>query len=192
MDSPQNQGGAIEAAGLTAEWERDLHVASLRYFTAAGPFAAQVRESIGAPLPEPLRANTITGASGHAHFILAWRSPSETMILSDNRAAFTDLETRLAAAAADGCMVDQTGGIWGLQVRGGRARALLQRLAATTAIPAVGEARSGRLAELHVLTVCVQAEEYILLVERVYADHLFQWVGRTLQDLQGWDAMVRS
>ena len=82
----------------------------------------------------------------------------------------------------DGCMVDQTGGICVLRVQGVRAGDLLLRLGATTAVPDLGEARSGRLAELHVLTACVQAGEYLLLVERVYADHLIGWIRATAAD----------
>jgi hypothetical protein len=59
----------------------------------------------------------------------------------------------------------------------------LLRLGAATAIPTLGEARSGRLAELQVLTACVNAGEYLLLVERVYAIHLLEWIGATAADL---------
>ena len=53
-------------------------------------------------------------------------------------------------------MVVQTGGIRVLRVAGPRAHELLLRLGSATAIPALGEACSGRLAELQVLTACVQ------------------------------------
>jgi hypothetical protein len=58
----------------------------------------------------------------------------------------------------------------------------LQRLGAATAIASLGEARSGRLAELHVLTACVQSGEFLLLVERVYANHLIEWIRATVAD----------
>jgi hypothetical protein len=79
-------------------------------------------------------------------------------------------------------MVVQTGGIRVLRVAGSRARDLLLRLGSAQAIPALGEARTGRLAELQVLTACVQAGEYLLLVERVYANHLLEWVRATVAD----------
>jgi hypothetical protein len=81
-------------------------------------------------------------------------------------------------------MVDQTGGIRVLRLQGRRAGDLLLRLGAATAIPGLGEARSSRLAELHVLTVCVQAGQYLLLVDRVYAKHLLDWIGATVADFE--------
>ncbi|MGC2033499.1 MAG: hypothetical protein WA642_26015, partial [Steroidobacteraceae bacterium] len=70
-----------------------------------------------------------------------------------------------------------------LRVQGPRAGELLQRLGAVTAIPGLGEARGSRLAEVHVLTACVQRAEYLLFVERVYAAHLIEWIRLTLADL---------
>ena len=56
------------------------------------------------------------------------------------------------------------------------------RLGAVTAIANVGEARSGRLAELQVLTACLQPGEFLMLVERVYANHLIEWIRATAAD----------
>ena len=158
-------------------------VASLRYFDRGGRFAETVRETIGMPLPQPLRATAQGTASGSAGVTLAWRSPTETLLLCNDRPVLADLQQRLATAA-DGSMVDQTGGIRGYRVQGQRARDLLQRMGATTAIPGLGEARSGRLAELHVLTACLQPGEFLLFVERVYANHLVEWIGATVADFK--------
>jgi sarcosine oxidase gamma subunit len=79
-------------------------------------------------------------------------------------------------------MVDQTGGICVFRVQGERGRDLLQRLGATTAIPGLGEACGGRLAEVQVLAVCVQSGEFLLFIERVYADHLHEWMRTTAAD----------
>jgi hypothetical protein len=172
---------AVEIDGLSVSDDPGLQVASLRYFDTAGAFAGAVREIIGRPVPEPLHATQVEPPPNNAHFILAWRSPTETLLLCSDRVAFADLERRLAAAA-DGCMVEQTGGIRVLRVQGFRTRELFLRLGATTAIPSLGEARSGRLAEVHVLTACVQAREFLLLVERVYAAHLLEWIRATAAD----------
>jgi hypothetical protein len=80
-------------------------------------------------------------------------------------------------------MVDQTGGIRVVRVAGSRARDLLLRLGAATALPDLGEARTGRLAELSVLTLCVRPSEYLLLAERVYAHHLLEWIHATAADI---------
>ena len=97
------------------------------------------------------------------------------------RATFAELQARLAGAA-DGCMVEQTGGICVLRVHGRRCGDLLQRMGAASAIPGLGLARGGRLAEVHVLTVCIQEGEFLLFVERVYADHLVEWMRATVAD----------
>jgi heterotetrameric sarcosine oxidase gamma subunit len=182
MDNAQGKPIMIEIDGLSVSADRDLQIASLRYFQHAGGFAAAVREAVGTALPEPLRVFQIGSAGQGSYVILAWRSPTETLLLSNDRAAFDELERQLAAAP-DGCIVNQTGGIGILRVQGKKAGDLLLRLGAATAIPNLGEARSGRLAELQVLTACLLPEEFLLLVERVYANHLLEWIRATAADL---------
>jgi hypothetical protein len=182
MDNLLGKPTAVEIHGLFVSADRDVQIASLRYFDSAGGFAAAVREAVGRPLPEPLHAIQVGSAKQGPYVILAWRSPTETLLLTDDRAAFDDLERQLAAAV-DGCMVNQTGGLCVLRVQGLKAGDLLLRLGAATAIPNLGEARSGRLAELQVLTACVHAGEYLLLVEQVYANHLLEWIHATAVDL---------
>jgi sarcosine oxidase gamma subunit len=155
-------------------------VASLRYFDRAGSFCGVVRETLGQPLPEACRA-TVAAAGRDAQIVLAWRSPTETLLLCKDPAAFAGLEAGLAGVA-DGCMVNQTGGICVLRVLGPRRGDLLQRMGAPTAIPGLGLARGGRLAEVHVLTACIQEGEFLLFVERVYADHLVEWMRATAAD----------
>jgi heterotetrameric sarcosine oxidase gamma subunit len=182
MDNPQGQPIIIEIDGLSVGADRDLQIASLRYFHLEGRFAAAVREAVGCALPEPLRAFQLGSATQGSYVILAWRNPTETLLLSNDRAAFDELERQLAAAP-DGSMVNQTGGISVLRVQGKKAHDLLLRLGAASAIPHLGEARSGRLAELQVLTACLVPGEFLLLVERVYANHLLEWIGVTAADL---------
>jgi sarcosine oxidase gamma subunit len=171
----------VEIDGLSVIEERGLLAASLRYFDSADRFVAAVHESVGRPLPEPLRAVQIDLATSGAQVILAWRNPTETLLLTKDGAAFAELELRLADEV-DGCMVDQTGGVCAFRVRGLKGRDLLLRLGAITSIPALGEARSSRLAELQVMTICVQAGEFLMLVERVYAHHLLEWINATVAD----------
>jgi sarcosine oxidase gamma subunit len=156
------------------------HAASLRYFDIAGSFAGELHAVLGQRLPAPLHAAQIFDGRD-ARFILAWRSPTETVLLCDAGSAFAHLKQRLEQAA-DGCMVEQTGGIRVLRVQGLKAKDLLQRLGSDSAIPEPGEARSGRLAELQVLTLCIQSGEFLLLVERAYKDHLLEWIAATVAD----------
>ncbi len=182
MDDSPHALKRIEIDGLSVADEPAYLVASLRYFDSTGRFAAAANEALGRPLAEPLRAVQVEHSAGGVHFILAWRSPSENLLLCSNQAAFSAVATKLAAAV-DGCMVDQTGGIRVVRVAGSRARDLLLRLGADTALPDLGEARTGRLAELSVLTLCVRPSEYLLLVERVYAHHLLEWIHATAADI---------
>ena len=189
MDESQELFAAIEVKELTVEGIRGMQVASLRYFDPAGSFADAVKERIGRALPQPLRADSATFDSttlvhqgGDAKFILAWRSPTETLLLSADRGAFAQFEESLASVPG-GCMVDQTGGLCAVRVSGGRAADMLLRLGSSASIPAVGEARSSRLADLQVLTLCIQPGTLILLVERVYLAHLVGWMSTTAADL---------
>jgi sarcosine oxidase gamma subunit len=91
------------------------------------------------------------------------------------------LATRLAGAT-DAYVVDQSGGIWVLRLTGSRVTDVLVRLGSTTAIPAVGQALTSRLAEITVTAVCVREGEILLLVDRFYADHLLGWIRETIAD----------
>jgi sarcosine oxidase gamma subunit len=175
-------GASIQIDGLSVRTELDYQIAALRYFSPSGQFAARVRYFLGAPVAEPLRAGHGDAVTSGAPFILAWRSPTETWLLTENRAFFTELSHALSAET-DGCLIDQTGGIRVIRVAGPKAHDLLLRLGSAASIPAVGEAHPGRLAELTVLTASIRAGEYLLLVERVYANHLLAWVGATAADL---------
>jgi sarcosine oxidase gamma subunit len=197
MDNLRDLGveDGFSADDLSVRWDHDLAIASLRYFDSAGPFATEVGEVLGGPLPEPLRAHRcVPVASDHraeasaeaaarptSELVLAWRSPTETLLITAD-AVWLAEASRFAAARSDGCLVDQTGGILSLVVTGRRASDLLLRLGSTDAIPALGEARTTRLAELSVTSLCARSGEILLLVERVYARHLFGWIRETVAD----------
>jgi len=181
MDRCKDPYAAVEVAGLCVKLERNFQVAALRYFDVKGGFGAAVQDLVGGSLPEPLRAVELAHAANRSSFILAWRSPTECMLLSEDPAAFAGVQKQLAIRS-DGCFVDQTDGIWALKVGGNRGADLLLRLGATASVPEQGAARTTRVAELAVLGLCVRAGEIVLLVERVYADHLFGWIAETLAD----------
>jgi hypothetical protein len=190
MDNRRGVDEGIDATGLSVRLDETLQIASLRYFDLAGTFVAALDSALGGPMPEPLRAvlRTMGGAGiGTAgteaadELVLAWRSPTETLLLSHDSVRFTSIAQQ-AADRVDGCMVDQTNGIGAYTVTGVRAPDLLVRLGSTAAIPALGEARTGRLAELTVTSLCVRPGETLLLVERVYSRHLMGWIAATAGD----------
>lgn len=171
----------IDAGGLSVRVDDEFLAASLRFFNSQGGFATALREAVGGPLPEPLRAIRAELATNFK-VTLVWRSPSEILLLCTDTQAFLQLERRLAAAV-DGCMVDQTGGIRVVRVRGPKTVDLLARLGANCVAPGMGDARTGRLAELQVTALRLDADEVLLLVERVYAEHLLEWIVVTAGDL---------
>jgi sarcosine oxidase gamma subunit len=199
MDSRRDLGveDGFSADDLSVRWDHGLAIASLRYFDSAGSFATEVGEVLGGPLPEPLRAHRHVPvaaddrAEGRAdgaarptsELVLAWRSPTETLLITADT-GWLDTVGRFATARSDGCLVDQTGGILSLVVTGRRASDLLLRLGSTDAIPALGEARTSRLAELSVTSLCTLPGEILLLVERVYTRHLFGWIRETVADFR--------
>jgi sarcosine oxidase gamma subunit len=172
----------VEVTGLSVQLERELKLGALRYFDAAGPLAANLRDLFGGPLPEPLKAARYAIAGSSRELVLAWRSPTETWLMTTDSAAFAAIASRVAENAAAGCLVDLTGGVRAWRVSGVQTRTLLERLGSAASIPALGEARTSRVAELPVLALCVRAEQVTLLVERVYSDHLLGWISETAAD----------
>jgi sarcosine oxidase gamma subunit len=189
MDNLRDLGveEGFSAEDLSVHWDHALAIASLRYFDPAGAFAAEVGELVGGPLPHPLRAHRRTFARAAdagtvgSEVVLAWRSPTETFLLTAD-AGWLGEVSNFAATRSDGCLVDQTGGILTLVLTGARAPNLLSRMGSTESIPVLGEARTGRLAELSVMSLCIRAGEILLLVERVYVRHLFGWIRETVAD----------
>jgi sarcosine oxidase gamma subunit len=178
------------ADGLSIALDRTVSVISLRYLEPAGEFASAVEKALGARLPAALKAVTIPAIAGRGDLILAWRSPTETLLLSADGAALTEMAAALTNFA-DGCWVEQSGGLWAVRIQGAMSGDLLLSLGSSASIPAPGEARTSRIAELPVLALCLRAGEILLLVERVYAEHLLGWIGATLGDLRDRGEMSR-
>lgn len=185
MDNESVVGAGIDAEGLSVRLDRSLRIGSLRYFVA-GEAVSTIAGVVGGSLPKTLRAALqATGGAGagkkESEFILAFRSPTETLLLSDDAEWFEAIAS-LAAGCTDGCLVEQTAGIWAWMVTGARTRDLLTRLGAPSIIPALGEARTGRLADVAVMSVCVRPGEIMLLIERVFSRHLMEWIAATVND----------
>jgi heterotetrameric sarcosine oxidase gamma subunit len=168
----------LTTQGLSVELEVGMRVGALRYCDGATIGDAALR-ALGGSLPAPgkvVEAGTET--------LLAWRSPTETLVLCPEGSS-AEVLSMLAAAlegVLDACLVDQTGGIWMLRLQGPRVADLLRRLGATTAVPGLGECRIGRLAEITVASLRVREAEVLLLVERLYAEHLLGWIRETVAD----------
>jgi sarcosine oxidase gamma subunit len=171
----------IEAAGLRVALEPRLQVASLRYFDARGAFARLLQDITGVPLPDSLRALGRTADLQSETIILAWRSPTETLMMSS--APLIETLQGAAAAVTDGCIVDQRGGALVFRASGESVADLFARLGGHRACPALGEALRTRMADVAVLAVKVQPEETLLVVERSYAPHLIAAIRVSAADL---------
>lgn len=173
----------VEAPGVRVSFDQGIHVASLRYFDPSGAFSRTVQASIGMQLPDRLCAACATQCTGAGTAVLAWRSPTETLLLCDGPALIARLQADVATQN-DGCLVDQTGGMWVLRASGERIADLFARMGGQETLPATGAARRSRLAEIAVLALKVQPGEILLIVERLYVEHLMGWIRASAADLQ--------
>jgi sarcosine oxidase gamma subunit len=181
MDDSRAPYADVEAAGLRVRVDRDWHMASLRYFEPAGPFASEFLAWTGTALPEPLRAVAPSTPGPLNGFVLAWRGPTETWAFGRDAAAFRAFKQRFAASP-HGCCVDQSGAFWVLRATGDQVNGLLARIGSAASRAPVGAARVSRIAELPVLTMCITPGETLLVVERVFAEHLLDWIRVTAED----------
>jgi len=173
--------GARQLDGLEVQ-ETPLHAATLRYFDAAGPFAAAVAAVTGTPPPAPLTALIVPEAAGvGAGIVLAWLRPTETLALSEVAAPLEGLKEALAKAAG-GHVVDLSGALKAFRMRGARVADLLSRLGSAARGMGPGHARRGRFGDVPVLALSVRPEEVLLVVDRAYAAHLGGWIEATLAD----------
>jgi heterotetrameric sarcosine oxidase gamma subunit len=186
MAESQHPLASIEGRGVTIAMEPRFHAASLRYFERDGAFTHMVQSATGLSLPNNLSATHSHASSGadDAQIItlLAWRSPSETTLLTSDEGLLNTLQTS-AAEFSDGCVVDQRGGILVFRAQGTGVPSLLAKTAGHGAMPAIGESRRTRLAEVAVLIVKVQAGETLLIVDRMYAPHMMASIRVNAADL---------
>jgi len=178
----ENHLAPIQVAGLRVVLEPRLHVASLRYFDRRGAFAHLLHEIAGVTLPDSLRALRSAGDLKWEAIILAWRSPTETLMVSAEQALIETLQGA-AANLTDGCIVDQRAGALVLRASGEAVADLFARLGGQRACPSIGESLRTRLADVAVLAVKVQPEESLLIVERSYCPHLMAAIRVSAADL---------
>jgi sarcosine oxidase gamma subunit len=173
--------GRIEGPEVAVVVDRTVHAAALRYFDADA-LSDRLRGRLGEELPAALRVRRGALAATGDPFLLVWRSPTESWLLAA-AAAPIDAVRALFADAADACVVVQTGGILALHVTGRRTPELLRRLGSAASIPAPGEAKTGRFADVTVTAVGLAADETLLLVDRTLAEHVREWIRASLGDL---------
>jgi heterotetrameric sarcosine oxidase gamma subunit len=173
----------LEAPGVRVSLDQGMQIASLRYFEPNGAFSRTVQATIGMPLPDRLCATCVPERTGAQRAVLAWRSPTETLLLCDEEAPIAQLLIDVATLN-DGCVVEQTGGTCVLRMSGERVADLFARMGGQATLPVIGAARRSRLADIPVLALRVKPGEILLIVERPYVEHLMGWIRASAADLQ--------
>jgi heterotetrameric sarcosine oxidase gamma subunit len=177
MDSATPPPAELTVPGLDLRVEEGTAVATLRYFARAGRFARAVCEATGGELPQTLEACE----ASEGRLVLAWRSPTETLCVTADPGQLHELAARLAGEP-DGQLIDLSGGLKMVRLRGERIADLLCRLGGAASVPQVGEARRSRLADVPVLAFSVRTDETRLIVDRGYLPHVLGWCRETLAD----------
>jgi heterotetrameric sarcosine oxidase gamma subunit len=161
-----------DVPGADASVDPSMRIASLRYYDAHGAFAAALLP-LGLTLPRPLRC-VVAGSAAGSIDILAWRSPTETVWICDS-APRVDVLRRALSATDEGCMIDQTHGRRLIRLHGTAARSLAH-LGSGFAEIGVGAVRIGRMADIAVLACRPRAEEWLLIVDRLYLEHFIGYL----------------
>jgi heterotetrameric sarcosine oxidase gamma subunit len=178
MAEMRNGLSPVDVPGIRVSLVEDMHVASLRHFDLGAEFSSAVHALVGVPLPGKLCAAEALPCAGADRVVLVWRGPNETLLLCDNGTVIDQLSDAVATLD-DGCVIDLTGGAWVLRASGEGVALLFERIGGQATLPGLGEARRSRLAEIPVLASRVRADEILLIVERVYAEHLMEWIRRS-------------
>lgn len=148
-----------------------VRIVSLRYYNTRGVFCAAL-STLRIVVPEPLRC-TVAQPTPGALDILAWRSPTETVWICDSPPRFDEIKGALKESD-DGYLVDQTHGRRLVQLRGPRSGKLLAHVGSGFAEMAVGASKIGRMADIAVLVCRPSEEQWLLVVDRLYLEHLLR------------------
>jgi hypothetical protein len=179
MDRSQGFTAVGEVKGLRVLLYERYYVASLRYFESKNGFAQQCGEVLGHSLPDPLGI-TIRGPARAPLSIWAWTSPTEGLLLVENRGCLQRLDELKDA----GCCINQTGGKRVVGLEGARTADLLARLSSAAIDAPANTARSGRLAEVPALIVSLASDLNLVAIDRVYLEHLLRFIEVTINDFK--------
>lgn len=168
----------IEGPGITVAADSGMTVTSLRYFMPNGPFATVARRYLGVDLP--LEPNAIAIADRPAT-VLTWRRPGECLLISPD-SGIIDGIMKASGRLADGRAINLTDGTCVLRIRGSRSAELFSRIGGHDSMPPARSSRASRVAELPVILIRAQSDDMLLLVDRVYVEHLMQWLRASVAD----------
>jgi heterotetrameric sarcosine oxidase gamma subunit len=171
-------------AGVATPWPRSspaltvtllesMHVLSLRHWPGDGSamLAAVLRAQGLAPMPEPGRSSGIEP-------LLIWRSPNETLLLTQDATQAAALLAALRPLpGALACALDLSSGSLVLQLQGGSGQAVLSRLVDAQALPSVaGQASRMKLSDIAAVVWREAPDRAGILIDRANDHYLAHWL----------------
>lgn len=158
---------------LALEWVEAMHVLSLRHLPGGGTSALSAAIAAHA-LPVLPEAGRFCGIDP----MLIWRSPSETMLLTQDAARASALLASLRPApGALACALDLSAGTLVVTLQGRDVEALLSRLVDAHALPrSHGQASRVRLVDIAAVVWRAAPDHVGLLVDRANSHYLAQWL----------------
>ena len=138
VDTPTSWA-PIAAPELLVAIDEDVRAASLRYFASmAGGISGSIEAAVRLSLPGALKATRVSTDGRQETSILAWLSPTETLLLSTSDVRFDQLAA--CTTVAGGYFVDQTDGFSVIKLTGKGAEDLLICIGLSDSLPDLGEA----------------------------------------------------
>lgn len=178
MDRACVPAALIEGRRVRVRVDEHWHVAALRYFDPAGEFAAQAAAILGHAIPAILSISA-GGSLKEPRSLLAWRSPTESLLLCSDAEHMRQLTT----PSADGCCVEQTGGRGIVRIEGTAGADVMARLGGVALNPPIRAAHGGRLADVSALSLRLTEDCLLVAVDRFYLEHLLRSIEMTVRDL---------
>ena len=105
-----------------------------------------------------------------------WRSPSEVILLATHR-EHADAAVAAMIDTSIACAVDQSDGVFALELQGPQLDDLLLRLVDSRSLPlSPGTASRARVADIAVTLVRLESDRLWMLAERPQAHYLMNWL----------------
>lgn len=166
---------------LSVSMVEDTALLSLRYMGVDAQFVEHVQSALGCSLPETLQARSLLAPEAGYRGVLAWRRPTETLLLAETHETIHRYGG--IPATDDGYVLDLTGGFTLFSCEGSQIAQMFARLGGPGTFPSPGEAKPGRLAEVPALALSLQGGQCHILVERHFGPHMDAWIRRAVANL---------
>ena len=160
----------INAGPVSVREVETLVVIALRHLPEADAALVTALRAVGisaAPVPGQVL--------GHNPWAI-WRSPSEIILLATHR-EHADAAVAAMIDTSIACAVDQSDGVFALELQGPQLDDLLLRLVDSRSLPrSRGTASRARLADIAITLVRHESDRLWMLAERPQAHYLMNWL----------------